>query len=141
MLIHLKMQSLIILYYKIQSETYMKDDKDKDEDKKVGMVEIDSMKDLVHLIVRLPFQIINHMKLGETHLYFILLGSGLPGISTTLYYILQDKQIDTTYIVFSSIKDTITFSNSFEERRGGAVYIPIINIKKQNLIKEEIFDF
>ncbi|MBD3227895.1 MAG: hypothetical protein GF329_06875 [Candidatus Lokiarchaeota archaeon] len=118
----------------------MTDDKDNDKKKKVGLVEIASIKDLVHLIVRLPFQIINHMELKGKHIYFILLGSGLPGISTTLYYILTNEPFDANYIIFNSMKDTIAYSKSFEERRGGITYIPIINIKKQNLIEEDIFD-
>ncbi|MHA1270072.1 MAG: hypothetical protein ACTSPY_09830 [Candidatus Helarchaeota archaeon] len=117
------------------------DDEKENNKKKVGLVEIASMKDLVYLIVRLPFQIINHMEMSGKHIYFILLGSGLPGISTTMYYIIQDTKIEDTYIVFNSIKDTISYSSSFEERRGGTIYIPIINIKKQNLIKEDILDF
>lgn len=118
----------------------MTDDKESEKEKKVGLVEIATVKDLVHLIVRLPFQIINHMQLKGKHIYFILLGSGLPGISTTLYYISSDEEFDANYVIFNSMKDTISFSKSFEERRGGITYIPIINIKKQNLIKEEIFD-
>ena len=112
-----------------------------EDEKKVGMVEIESIKDLVHLIVRLPFQIINHVQLMNKHIYFILLGSGLPGISTTLYYILLDEKLDANYIIFNSMKDSIEYSKSYEDRRGGMVYIPIINIKKQNLIKEDIFKF
>ncbi len=118
----------------------MPENNEKDE-KKLGIVEIESLKDLVHLIVRLPFQIVNHMELSGKHLYFILLGSGVPGVSTTLYYILLDEKIKETYIVFNSIKDTITYSSSFEDRRGGTVYIPIINIKKQNLVKEDLLNF
>jgi hypothetical protein len=123
------------------SDVKMTDDKENDDDKKVGMVEIESMKDLVHLIVRLPFQIVNHMNLKGKNIYFIILGSGLPGVSTTLYYIIQSEKIDANYIVFNSMADTVEYSSSLKERRGGITYIPIINIKKQNLIKEDIFDF
>ncbi len=119
----------------------MSDEKNDEKEKKVGLVEIESLKDLVHLIVRLPFQIINHMEINGKHVYFILLGSGIPGVSTTMYYIVMDKKIEDTYIVFNSINDTLTFSSSFEDRRGGTIYIPIINIKKQNLIKEDMFNF
>jgi len=119
----------------------MNDEDKKDNEKKVGMVQIESIKDLVHLIVRLPFQIINHMEIGGKHIYFILLGSGIPGFSTTMYYIILDEKIDANYIVFNSIEDKIKYSKTLEDRRGGIIYIPIINIKKQNLIKEEVFEF
>ncbi len=113
-------------------------DEDKKEEK-VGLIELDTLKDLVHLIVHAPFQTINHVQLLNQHYYFIIVG-GLPGFSRILYFYRQDAPIKENFIIYNNLQDTLSFGDKLETR-GGITYLPIIHIKNQNLIKPEDITF
>ncbi|MHA1649330.1 MAG: hypothetical protein ACTSYB_03970 [Candidatus Helarchaeota archaeon] len=104
---------------------------------KTGLIELESLKDLIHLIVNTPLQIINHVELLSKHYYFMILG-GLPGFSRLVYYFCQDTPIKESFIIYNNLQDTYEFGDK-KETRGGISYLPIIHIKKQNILTIEDF--
>jgi hypothetical protein len=113
----------------------MADNEEKKE--KVGLIELETLKDLVHLIVNTPLQIVNHAELLGKNYYFMVI-SGMAGFSRLIYYITQDKPIKDTFIIYDNLSDTLAFGEK-KETRGGTSYIPIIHIKKQNILNIEDF--
>jgi hypothetical protein len=113
--------------------------KSEEEKEKIGLIELESLKDLVHIIARTPFQTLNYIKLGDNHYYFVITG-GFPGISHQIYFIRKEKKIEENFVIYNNLEDSIEFSNKLETR-GGISFIPIIHIKRQNLIKLEDFEF
>jgi len=109
-----------------------------EEKEKIGLIELESLKDLVHLIARTPFQTLNHIELVGEHYYFVITG-GFPGISHQIYFI-KKPAIKENFVIYNNLEDTIEFSNKLETR-GGISFIPIIHIKRQNIIKLEDFKF
>ncbi len=115
----------------------MSEDENKKE--KTGLIELNSLIDLVHLISKLPFHSINYTELGGKHYYFVI-ASGIPGFKNILYFYRKDKPITEKYIIHNSLEDTISFGNTLE-RRGGINILPLITIKNQNIIKLEDIEF
>lgn len=111
----------------------MSEDEKKKE--KMGLIELDSLIDLVHLIVQTPFHSVNYTELGGKHYYFVISG-GIPGFARILYFYRQDEPLAEKYILHNSLDDTISFGNTLE-RRGGINILPLIIIKNQNIIKLE----
>jgi hypothetical protein len=109
-----------------------------EEEEKTGLIELESLKDLIHLIAHTPFQIINHIEILDEHYYFVITG-GFPGFSRQIYFIKQDK-IEEDFIIYNNLEDTFEFGNKLETR-GGISFIPIIHIKRQNIITPEDFTF
>ena len=109
-----------------------------EEKEKTGIVELESLKDLIHLIAHTPFQIINHIEILDEHYYFVITG-GFPGFSRQIYFIKVDK-IEENFIIYNNLEDTIEFGDKLETR-GGISFIPIIHIKRQNIVKAEDFTF
>lgn len=113
---------------------------DNEENKeKTGLIELESLIDLVHLIVHTPFQVVNHIALLGQHLYFIVVG-GFPGFARLIYLFRQQTPIQEKFIVYNNLQDTISFGNQLETR-GGISFLPIINIKNQNILTVEDFTF
>ncbi|MHA1276428.1 MAG: hypothetical protein ACTSQI_03850 [Candidatus Helarchaeota archaeon] len=104
---------------------------------KTGLIELESLKDLVHLIVNTPLQIMNYTELLGKHYYFMII-SGMPGFSRLIYYITQDTPIQENFIIYDNLNDQLSYGEK-KETRGGLSYIPIIHIKKQNLLTIEDF--
>jgi len=113
----------------------MVDEKEKKE--KTGLIELESLKDLIHLIVNTPLQIINHVELLGKQYYFIVIG-GFPGFSRLIYYITKEEPITENFIIYNNLQDTYEFGDKLETR-GGISYLPIIHIKKQNILTIEDF--
>ncbi|NVM55034.1 MAG: hypothetical protein HWN66_15115 [Candidatus Helarchaeota archaeon] len=113
--------------------------KNDEKKEKTGLIQLETLKDFVHLIVHTPFQIVNHIDLANKHYYFIVIG-GLPGFSRLIYFYSQDTEIKENFIIYNNLQDTINFGDKLETR-GGITYLPIIHIKKQNIIKPEEFTF
>lgn len=61
-------------------------------------------------------------------------------MSKLLYFIRQDEPIKESFIIYNSLQDKIAFGDKLETR-GGITYLPIINIKNQNIIKPEDITF
>lgn len=112
---------------------------DNNEEEKVGLIELESLKDLVHLIINTPFHTIDHIKLKKKHYYFLIVG-GLPGFSHIIYFYRQDEPIIENFIIYNNLQDMISFGDKVETR-GGITYLPIIHIKNQNIIKPEDITF
>ena len=106
---------------------------------KAGLIELETLKDLVHLIVHTPFQVVDHVKLLDKHFYFIVVG-GFPGFSRLIYFYSQETPIKESFIIYNNLQDTISFGDKLETR-GGMSYLPIIHIKNQNILKKEDFTF
>ncbi|MFX1297067.1 MAG: hypothetical protein ACFFD2_19720 [Promethearchaeota archaeon] len=113
----------------------MADNKEKKE--KTGLIELEKLKDLIHIIVNTPLQIINHVEILGKHYYFIILG-GFPGFSRFIYYFYQEAPIKENFIIYNNLQDTYEFGDKLETR-GGISYLPIIHIKKQNVLTIEDF--
>ncbi len=116
----------------------MAPNEDKENEKKPGLIELDKIDDLIHLIASTPLQFLDHIELAGKHYYFIVLG-GFPGFSHLIYYIARDDPINKKYIIYDSLADTFRFGNELE-RRGGIICLSIINIKKTNILTVEDFD-
>ncbi|MHA1267144.1 MAG: hypothetical protein ACTSRS_18030 [Candidatus Helarchaeota archaeon] len=110
-----------------------------EKEKKVGLIELEDLKDLIHLIVQTPFLTVNHTNIAGKHYYFVISG-GLPGFAHIIYYYQRDTPIEEKYIIYNSLDDTLTYGNKLETR-GGIKILPIINIKNQNIIKPEDIKF
>jgi len=110
-----------------------------EEKEKIGLIELESLKDLVHLIAHIPFQTLNHIELAGDHYYFVITG-GYAGVSHQIYYIEQKEQIEENFIIYNNLEDSIEFSDKLETR-GGISFIPIIHVKRQNIVKLEDFKF
>jgi hypothetical protein len=113
----------------------MADNEEKKE--KTGLIELESLKDLIHIIMHTPFQIINHLELLKKHYYFLVTG-GFPGISQLIYYYCQTAPIKGSFVIYNNLQDTYEFGDKVETR-GGITFLPIINIKKQNILTIEDF--
>ncbi len=66
--------------------------KNEEEKEKIGLIELESLKDLVLIIARTPFQTLNHIELAGKHYYFVIMG-GFPGISHQIYFIRKEEKI------------------------------------------------
>ncbi|MHA1799352.1 MAG: hypothetical protein ACTSVY_12975 [Candidatus Helarchaeota archaeon] len=107
-----------------------------DEKKKIKLIEVESMRDLLSLTTG-PMGSVNrvhHIELANNHLYFLV--GGVPG-AIVLYFIKTDK-IEKRYIVYNNLTDEISYSDK-KISNPQTANIPIINIKKQNLVTEEDF--
>jgi len=113
--------------------------KEEEKEEKTGLIELETLKDLIHLIMRTPFPTINHVKLTNNHYYFMVMG-GFAGVSRLIYYISQPTEIKESFIVYNNLEDTISFDNKLETR-GGITHLPIIHIKSQNILTPEDFKF
>ena len=110
---------------------------DEKEKKKIKLIEVEAMRDLISLSAG-PMGSVNrvhHLKIAGKHLY-VLIG-GVPG-SVVLYYIILDE-ITERYIVYNNLLDKISYSDT-KESNPQTMHIPIIHIKRQNLVKEEDFE-
>jgi len=52
-----------------------------------------------------------------------------------IYYVEQDLEIETKYIVFNRFRDQITFSDKFEAD-GQTTYIPLLKLERTNIFSE-----
>ncbi|NHI94556.1 MAG: hypothetical protein EAX96_18845 [Candidatus Lokiarchaeota archaeon] len=113
-------------------------DEEKNNDKKKGIkfIEVESMRDLISLSAG-PMGSVNrvhHLEISGQHLYFLV--GGIPG-SVVIYFIRANK-IKERYIVYNNMTDEISYKDK-KESTPQTLYIPFINIKKQNLFTEEDF--
>ncbi|MHA1341837.1 MAG: hypothetical protein ACTSR3_08485 [Candidatus Helarchaeota archaeon] len=111
------------------------DDKKKEKDDKLGLVELESLDNLIDLTARSMLNFVQHFKFKDVHLYYLQYG-GLPGFGTTIYFVRKKEPITNKYIVYNKTEDKIIFTDKLDPR-GNLIYIPIIHVKKQNIISEE----
>ncbi|MHA1377583.1 MAG: hypothetical protein ACTSRG_04270 [Candidatus Helarchaeota archaeon] len=111
------------------------DSKDKKDKEKLGLVELEELRNLVDLAARSMVGIIHHFTFKGEHLYYLPFG-GIPGIGTTIYFIRRKDPIAEKYIVYNKTEDKIDFT-SVLNTRGNLVFLPIIHVIRQNIFKEE----
>ena len=115
-------------------------DEEKNNDKekrKIKLIEVETMRDLISLSAG-PMGTVNrvhHLNIKGNHLY-VLIG-GVPG-SVVLYFIIADE-IKEKYIIYNNLEDNISYSDK-KISNPQTMHIPIIHIKRQNLVKEEDFE-
>lgn len=111
------------------------EDEDKEKKRKLGLLELDALPNLIDLATRSMQPIIHHIKFQDENIYYIQFG-GLPGFGTTIYFIRQKEQITQKYIVYNKTEDSIQTTDKLDSR-GNLIFLPIIHIKKQNIFSDE----
>ena len=111
------------------------EEEDKKDKKELGLVELEDLDNLVNLTARSMLSLIQHIKFKDYHLYYLQYG-GIPGFGTTIYFIRKSDPIKEKYIVYNKSEDKVSLSSTLDTR-GNLVYIPIIHVKKQNILSEE----
>lgn len=110
-------------------------EKEEKKEKNLGIVEIESLKQLTDLATRSMQSVIHHIQFKDQHIYYLQFG-GLLGIGTTIYLYRQNEPIQENYIVYNKTEDKIFFSDQLDHH-GSLIFLPIIHIKKQNIFSTE----
>ncbi len=103
--------------------------------KAMKFVQLRSLRDLVMIVASSPtMNVIQHLKSGETHLYFII-GGTLSEIF--LYFVKEAKAVDGSFIVYNTYTGEISFSDRLrlEPNQNS---IPVVEIENQDLLPEEL---
>lgn len=124
---------------KVYNDGYDEMSENEEKKEKTGLIELENLIDLVHLIVQTPFHGVSYSKIGDQHYYFVISG-GIPGFARIIYFYRQNEAIKEKYIIHNSLEDVIAFGDQLE-RRGGVNILPIIHIKNQNIIQIEDIEF
>ncbi len=111
------------------------DDEKKDQKRKLGLIEVETLPSLIDMAARSMQPIIQHLQFLGEHIYYLQFG-GIPGFGTTIYFIRQKDPITQKYIVYNKTEDKILFTDKLDPR-GNLIYLPIIHIKKQNIFSEK----
>jgi len=102
----------------------------------VKYIQFESLGDMISLLAGFPNPLIHHAKLRGTHIYFVTLAF-LGG--TFVYFIVNKEELGKKYIYYHIYKHETSFSDTYTTDPNIRC-IPILNVKKQNILSEDILD-
>ena len=98
-------------------------------------VHLKTLRDLVMLVASSPtMNVIQHLKNGENHLYFII-GGTLSEIF--LYFVKQKEAIAGSFVTYNSYTGEIGSSDRLAHEPNQNSF-PLVEIENQNLLPEEL---
>ncbi|UCH57802.1 MAG: hypothetical protein JSV18_02540 [Candidatus Bathyarchaeota archaeon] len=100
-------------------------------------VHLKSLRDLVLLVASSPtMNVIQHLKNGGTHLYFII-GGTLSEIF--LYFVKQDTPVEGGFITYNTFTGEIGYSDKLIHEPSQNSF-PVVEIENQDLLPEELLN-